>query len=142
MRYSASGSPFLRFDVASNGRTRTPAGEWKDETTWVRVTVFGARTEALSQRLTRGVRVYADGKLETRPWIDRSNEPRAGLELLANDVEFENPREPDDDQPVRASVIDERPRRRMPEAVAVGAGRSTRRSLGIDDEGGLEGLPF
>ena len=45
MRYSASGSPFLRFNVASNFRARTPEGEWQDRTEWVRVTVFGQRAE-------------------------------------------------------------------------------------------------
>src|SRR5262249_4670052 len=39
MRYSANGAPFLRFNVASNFRTRTPEGEWQDKTEWVRVTV-------------------------------------------------------------------------------------------------------
>ena len=39
MRYSANGSPLLRFNVASNYRTRTPEGEYQDKTEWVRVTV-------------------------------------------------------------------------------------------------------
>ena len=35
MRYSANGSPLLRFNVASNYRTRTPEGEYQDKTEWV-----------------------------------------------------------------------------------------------------------
>jgi single-strand DNA-binding protein len=142
MRYSASGTPFLRFNVASNGRTRTPDGAWKDETTWVRVTVFGQRAEALSQHLTRGVRIYVDGKLEARPWIDRSNEPRAGLELLADTIEFVGRRQAEDDadEPVRASVVDERrDRRRRPESVGVAGTRGAVGPADRDDD--LEALP-
>ena len=82
MRYSASGSPFLRFNVASNYRTRTPEGEWQDKTEWVRVTVTGARAESLAQYLRKGSRVYVDGRLEARPWTDRENQARAGLEVM------------------------------------------------------------
>lgn len=95
MRYSASGSAVLRFNIASNGRTRNPDGEWVENTEWVRVTILGTRAESLSQHITRGVKLYVDGRLETRPWIDRSNEPKAGLELLADTIEFAGSRQDD-----------------------------------------------
>ena len=88
MRSSPDGRPFLRFNVASNGRTRNSAGEWVDETTWVRVTVFGQQAERLGQYLRKGSRVYVDGRLEARPWTDQQNQVRAGLEVIANDVQF------------------------------------------------------
>ncbi|HZO25297.1 MAG TPA: single-stranded DNA-binding protein [Chloroflexota bacterium] len=147
LRYSTSGSPFLRFDIASNGRTRTASGEWKDETTWVRVTVFGQRAETLSQHVQRGTRVYCDGRLEPRPWIDRSNEPRAGLELLADTIEFAGRRQAaeDADEPSRVSVADERrDRRRMPEATAIHGGQPRGGTAAVADRDGedLENLPF
>jgi single-strand DNA-binding protein len=93
MRYTAEGKPTLTFNVASNGRTRKPDGEWQDVTTWVRVRVIGTRAETLSQHLKKGQRVYVDGRLEARPWMDRTNQPQAGLEVFANDVEFMSPRQ-------------------------------------------------
>ena len=50
--------------------------------------------------------MYVDGKLEARPWIDRSNEPRAGLELLADTIEFVGRRQTgnEDAAPVRAGA--------------------------------------
>lgn len=104
IRYTAEGKPRLTFSVASNGRTRTPSGEWEDRTEWVRCAILGPRAESLSTYLTRGVRVYVDGKLEARPWIDRSNQPRAGLELFVDTVEFVSSRERDDDQDRRQPV--------------------------------------
>lgn len=88
MKYSANGAPFLRFNVATNGRVRTPEGAWEDRTEWVRCTVFGQRAESLSQHLVKGMRVFVDGRLEARPWTDKQGGVRAGLELVASDVEF------------------------------------------------------
>src|SRR3954471_6292984 len=96
MRYSASGSPLLRFNVASNYRTRTPEGEYQDKTEWVRVTVFGQRAETLSQYLKKGSRVYVEGRLEARPWTDQQGQIRPGLEVTALDVEFMSSRSDDE----------------------------------------------
>lgn len=98
MRYSAGGSPFLRFNVAANFRTRTPEGEWQDRTEWVRVTVTGQRAETLGQYLKKGSRVYVDGRLEARPWTDQQGQVRAGLEVVANEVQFMSARQQDDEQ--------------------------------------------
>src|ERR671910_3647967 len=97
LRHSPSGTPSLRVNVASNFRARTPEGEWQDRTEWVRVTVFGQRVEALATMLKKGMRVYVDGRLEARPWTDRTGGVRAGLELVARDVEFTGPRQSDED---------------------------------------------
>ena len=96
MRYSPDGRPFLRFNVASNYRARSPEGEWQDKTEWVRVTVFGQRAESLSQYLRKGSRVYLEGRLEARPWTDQQNQVRAGLEVLANEVQFMSSRADDE----------------------------------------------
>lgn len=120
LKYSANGSPLLRVNVASNYRTRTAEGEYQDKTEWVRVTVIGKRAETLSQHLRKGMRVYASGRLEARPWTDQQGGIRAGLELLANDVELMSPREDGQRQPVAAG---------------------TRAQQGAEDDD-LDGLPF
>lgn len=96
MRYSAEGRPVLSFRVASNYRTRTPEGNWEDRTEWVRVRVVGQRAESLSQYLRKGSRVYVDGRLEARPWLNNQSQPQSGLEIFANDVEFMSSRTEDE----------------------------------------------
>jgi single-strand DNA-binding protein len=105
-RYSADGRPLLRMNVAANYRNRSPEGEWQDKTEWIRVTVLGQRAEVLGQHLRKGSKIYAEGRLEARPWTDRQGQVRAGLELVAYEVEFMSSR-PDDEtraggQPVGA----------------------------------------
>src|SRR4051812_31637166 len=128
LRYSASGSPFLRFNLASNYRTRDAGGEFQDKTEWIRVTVFGQRADTLSQYLKKGSRVYVEGRLEARPWTDQQGQVRAGLEVLANQVEFMSPRQVGDDQILHTEPVEER--RQPPDA-----GRAV-------DDADLEDLPF
>ncbi len=103
LKYSANGAAFLRFNVASNGRVRDEAGNWKDETTWVRVTVFGQRAESLSNHLRKGQRVFVDGRLEARPWTGQNGQISAGLEVIATDCEFMSARNEDGQQPARTA---------------------------------------
>jgi single-strand DNA-binding protein len=142
MRYSASGSPLLRFNVASNYRTRTPEGEYQDRTEWIRVTVFGQRAETLQQYLKKGTRVYVEGRLEARPWTDRTGNVQAGLELSASEVEFMSARPSEDgDEQTPVSSADERPSRSMPQDVAV-AGARGGAAVADRDNADLEDLPF
>ena len=125
LRYSPEGRAFLRMNVACNYRARGPQGEWQDRTEWVRVTVFGQRAETLSQYLRKGSKVYADGRLEARPWTDQQGQIRAGLEVIADTVEFMSPRADED-------------RSRQPVVAGVGNARAAV----PDDPGELEDLPF
>lgn len=122
LKYSASGSPFLRMNVAANYRSRNQAGEWEDRTEWVRVSVIGQRAETLSKHLKKGSRVYVDGRLEARPWTDQQGNVRAGLEIVANEVQFMSPRQ---EQPEG----EWKPIQQKPAAVAA-------------DDGDLVDLPF
>ena len=92
LKYAASGTALLRMNVAANYRVKSQDSGWEDRTEWVRVTVFGARAESLSNLLTKGMRVYVDGRLEARPWTTKDGDIRAGLEITANDVEFASAR--------------------------------------------------
>lgn len=110
LKYSSSGSPFLRFNVATNGRRRDEAGTWSDYTEWLRVTIFGARAESLSQHLKKGLRVYVSGRLEAKPWTSSQGDIRAGLELIADTVEFMSARNEDgQQQPARPSQRNDGP---------------------------------
>ena len=130
MKYSANGSPLLRFNLAANYRTRTPEGEYQDKTEWIRVTVFGQRAETLSQHLRKGTKVYVEGRLEARPWTDNQGQIKAGLEVMANEVEFMSARQDGGDQMRPTNTVNRQP-------VSAGA----RQAQGQDDDG-LDGLPF
>lgn len=150
MKYSANGAPFLRFNVASNFRARTPEGQWEDRTEWVRCTVFGQRAESLSQYLKKGMRVFVDGRLEARPWTDQQGGVRAGLELVATDVEFMSSRSEDEQRASGGGGGEYREPRASGGSSGGGGGGSRPRPApqqqprqAQDDDGGdLDDLPF
>ncbi len=60
------------------------------------MTVIGWRAESLGQYLRKGSKIYAEGRLEARPWTDQQGQIRAGLEVVANAVEFVTSRADDE----------------------------------------------
>lgn len=120
-KYAASGNATLRFNVASNYRAKGQDGEWEDRTEWVRVMVFGKRAESLAGYLKKGMRVYASGRLEARPWTDQQGNVRAGLEVIADTVEFMSARQQDDERPAPVQA---------------------RRQAAASDDDGMSDLPF
>jgi single-strand DNA-binding protein len=145
MRYSAEGRPVLTFRVASNYRTRSPEGEWQDRTEWVRVRVVGQRAESLSQYLHKGSRVFVDGRLEARPWLNNQQQPQSGLEIFATDVEFMSSRSDDEQRGGGGgggSMSDAPPRERSSPSGSAPSRPAPRSAPEPVDEGDLEDLPF
>ena len=88
MRYTPSGSAVTSFNVATNRRYTTGDGEQREETEWFRVNAWNRLAETCNQFVTRGMKVYVEGRLNSRPWIDRDGQARAGNEIYATDVRF------------------------------------------------------
>jgi single-strand DNA-binding protein len=65
LSYTESGTAYLRFSIASNRRYKDKSGEWKEDTTFVNVTVWGNQAERLSERLKKGVPVLVEGNLSS-----------------------------------------------------------------------------
>ena len=88
MRYTPSGSAVTSFNVATNRRYTTSAGEQREETEWFRVSAWNRLAETCNQYVTRGMKVYVEGRLSSSPWIDRDGQARAGNEISAFEVKF------------------------------------------------------
>jgi single-strand DNA-binding protein len=97
LRFTPNGDPVLRFSVAAQFGVRDREGTWEHTTEWISVVLFGKRAESLQEILEKGMRVYVDGRLAVRPWTDRGNNPRAGLEVIADSVEMMTVRRREDD---------------------------------------------
>jgi single-stranded DNA-binding protein len=113
----------------------------------VRVIVFGQRAESLAQHLKKGMRVFVDGRPEARPWADRENRVRAGLEIVAGDIEFMSPRQADDER--QQDGGDARARGTLPSTAGTGSATSgqpvprSRPAPEAEPDGGeLDDLPF
>jgi single-strand DNA-binding protein len=84
-KFTPSGASVTRFSVATTRNWQDKAsGEWKEETNWTNVVLW--RAEKLSQYLTKGKRVYVEGRLETRSYEDKDGQKRSATEVIADDV--------------------------------------------------------
>lgn len=88
LRYTATGRPFTTFNVACNRTYSTADGERREETEWFRVTAWGRLGEVCSQFLSKGRRVYVEGRLSSRSWEGADGQKRFGLEINANEMQI------------------------------------------------------
>jgi single-strand DNA-binding protein len=88
MRFTPNGNPVTSFRVATNWVRNTPEGERKEETEWFTVVAWGKLAEQCNQFLTKGRRVYAEGRLRTHSWEGQDGKLRYRSEVVANRVLF------------------------------------------------------
>lgn len=62
--------------------------EWKKETTWVPIVIWGQ--EKLVQYLTKGAVVYVDGRLNIRSYDDKDGNKKYATEIIADTVVVPN----------------------------------------------------
>ena len=88
MRFTPSGSPVTSFRVATNRVYTTPEGERKQETEWFTVVAWNRLAENCNQFLTKGQRIYAEGRLHLRTWDGQDGQKHTRAEIVANRVIF------------------------------------------------------
>lgn len=91
LRYLADGTAVLSISVASNERVKKD-GEYVNQATWVRCTLFGKRAESLAKVVNKGSSVAARGSLAMREY-EKDGVKRQTLEMRADDVEFTGKRD-------------------------------------------------
>jgi single-strand DNA-binding protein len=88
LRYTPQGTAVCQFSVATNERRRDKAGEQQDITTWFRITAWGKQAETASKYLSKGRKVYIEGRLHMEEWTDREGKARQTLEVNASEIQF------------------------------------------------------
>jgi single-strand DNA-binding protein len=88
MRFTPNGNPVTSFRVATNRVYNTPEGERKRETEWFTVIAWNRLAENCNQFLTKGQRIYAEGRLHTRLWESQDGQKHSRAEIVANRVIF------------------------------------------------------
>ncbi|MDE0261681.1 MAG: single-stranded DNA-binding protein [Bryobacterales bacterium] len=82
-RQTPSGTTVTNFSVATTARIKDSAtGDWKDKTDWHDVVLW--RGERVAQYLTKGKKVFVEGRLQTRSYEDRNGEKRYKTEVVCD----------------------------------------------------------
>jgi single-strand DNA-binding protein len=86
MRYTPQGSAVTTFRVASGRTWKSADGTQHDDTEWFRCVAWERLAEICNQYLTKGTRVYIEGRVQTRKWQDQSGQDRYSTEVIAQDM--------------------------------------------------------
>jgi single-strand DNA-binding protein len=86
LRYTAHGSVVVTFRVASNRAWISSTGEAHEDTEWFRVVAWNKLAEVCKAYLAKATRVYVEGRLQTRQWVDQQGQTRYVTEVIASDM--------------------------------------------------------
>jgi single-strand DNA-binding protein len=87
LKYTASGTPFCRFSIATDDVWNDKgSGERQERTEWHNIVAWDRLAEICNQYLTKGKLVYIEGSLQTREWDDQEGNKRKTTEIRARDM--------------------------------------------------------
>ncbi len=93
MRFTPSGAPVTSFSVAvSRSWTPRDGGERREETEWFNVVTWNKLAETCNQYLTKGMKVYIEGRLQTRSWEGQDGQKHYRTEVVAQEMQMLTPR--------------------------------------------------
>jgi single-strand DNA-binding protein len=79
VRYTPSGTAVAQLRLAVNRRFRDRDNNWRDNTVFLDVEVWGRQAEALSQQVKKGWSVFVDGHLKMDEWTSKDGTKRSKL---------------------------------------------------------------
>lgn len=88
MRYTPNGNAVTSFSVASGRSYTTRDGERREDTEWFRVVAWDRLAETCNQFVTKGMKVYVEGRLKSSTWVAADGQNRFTNEIIANQVTF------------------------------------------------------
>ena len=89
MRFTQNDMAICNLSLAVNRRFKDGQGEWKEEATFVDVTIFGKRGEAFAKHHSKGKPAFIEGSLRLDNWKDKeSGANRSKLYVVGDNWEF------------------------------------------------------
>lgn len=89
MHYFEGGGSIGRFPLATNeSYTKKDSGEKVTQTEWHNIVVRNKAAEICEKYLSKGDRVYVEGRLKTRKWQGQDGADRYSTEINVTDFTF------------------------------------------------------
>jgi single-strand DNA-binding protein len=86
LRFTPSGVAMAKVALAVNRRWRGQDGEWQEQTSFFRGTVWREQAETVAESLQKGTRVIVSGRLEQRRWETDEGENRSVVEIQIDEI--------------------------------------------------------
>lgn len=86
IRTTPSGTRVAKLSVATNRRYQDRAGQQQERTDWHRVTFFGRLADIVEQYLSKGDRVYVEGRIEYSQTQDDQGGTKYWTDVVAQEM--------------------------------------------------------
>ena len=96
IRYTQNGTAVATFSLATTERWKGQDGQTQEHTEWHRIVAWKRLAEICGEYLSKGSKVYIEGKLQTRKWKDQSGVDRYTTEIVAWEMKMLSPRKEED----------------------------------------------
>lgn len=85
-RYTPQGTAVCTFTVATNRQWKTDSGDLRDEADFHRVVAWDKLAEICSQMLSKGKKVFVEGRIQNRQWAGQDGVKRTTTEIVISDM--------------------------------------------------------
>ncbi len=92
LRYTPSGAAVCNFTIATNRQWTNEQGEKQEDAEFHRVVAWNKLAEICGQYLSKGKKVYAEGRMQTRKWTGEDGNDRYTTEVVLNELIMLDPK--------------------------------------------------
>ncbi len=86
LRYTPAGVAVVSFGLATNRSWTTQQGEKKEDAQFHRIVAWNKLAELCSQLLAKGRKVFVEGRIQYREWMDQENNKKQVTEIVIDDM--------------------------------------------------------
>lgn len=86
LRYTPQGTAVCTIGLATNRSWTTDGGDKKEEVEYHRIIAWNKLAELCSQLLSKGRKIYVEGRLSTRSWTAQDGSQKSTTEIVIDDM--------------------------------------------------------
>lgn len=95
LKQTNSGQFICNLSLATSEKYTDKGGEKHEKTEWHRIVAFGKQAEILAKHLSKGSKIYIEGKLQTRSY-EKDGETRYTTEIVLTSFDFVGSKQQED----------------------------------------------
>jgi single-strand DNA-binding protein len=88
LRYMPNGEAVCNLTLATSETWKDKSGEKQEKTEWHRLTFYRKLAEIAGEYLKKGAKIYIEGRLETRKWVDKEGITRYTTEIICDKMQM------------------------------------------------------
>ncbi len=92
IRFTQGGDAVANFSLATNEKWKDKAGNQQEKAEFHRIVIWGRLAEVCGEYLTKGSKIYIEGKIQTREWEDKDGNKRYTTEIVAREMKMLSPK--------------------------------------------------